>query len=282
MAIHRRILKNIKEFKEITVPLYSTKNLTGDKNYSHLVDEYTNYALRPITLENIDEVIFREFHRRWKIAGKELDLLMLDAEVASLRFQNPEKFDAIKEFLNLPYFTCWRREASLLYRTSPSNKPAIYVIPTMKPQGVVYEEWITPHPIVLKFPYVFKFMSTLRENINTFEKLMLEYFKNKRNVLILDNERFEIQPTDQKKLSELEVKDREGENGQTLYILTYNIDVIGYLRDLKDIQKRERPNTIVLTISEKTKIGIEESETLNRTETRFLIVNPSSSNQTNV
>lgn len=282
MSTRRRQLKNLKEFMEITVPIYSIKNQTGDANYSHLVDEYSNYSLRPITLENIDEVIFREFNRRWKIAGKELDLLMLDAEVASLRFQNPEKFDTIKEFLNLPYFTCWRTASSPLYRTSPSNKPAIYVIPTMKPQGVVYEEWITPHPIMLKFPYIFKFMSTLRDNINTFERYMLEYFKNKRNVLVLDGERFEIQPADSKKPSELEVKDREGENGQTLYILTYNIDVIGYLRDLKDIQKRERPNTIVLTMSEKTVDGNGDSETLNKIETRFLTIKPPNSTSTNI
>ncbi len=267
MSIKRRQLKNIKNFKELTVPVNSTMNLSGDESYSHLVDEFTNFSLRPITLENIDEVVYREFHRRWKIAGKELDLLMLDAEVASLRFQNPEKFDEIKEFLNLPYFTCWRRESSPLYRTSPSNKPAIYVIPTMKPQGLVYEEWITPHPIMTKFPFTFKFMTTLRDNLNQFERFMLEYFKNKRNVLLLDNERFEIMPEDFKKMSTLEVKDRQN-NGQSLYVLDYNINVIGFLRDLKDVQKRERPNKIVLFMEERDG---NNSETLKAIEARLNI-----------
>jgi hypothetical protein len=269
MSIKRRILKNIKDFKEITVPINSTMNLSGDKNYSHLPDEYTNISLRPITLENIDEAVFREFHRRWKVAGQELDLLMLDAEIASLRFQNPEKFDEVKEFLKLPYFTCWRKESSPLYRTSPSNKPAIYVIPTMKPQGLVYEEWITPHPIMTKFSYIFKFMTTLRDNLNQFERFMLEYFKNKRNVLLLDRERFEIMPEDFKKINSLEVKDRNV-NGQSLYVLDYNINVIGFLRDLKDVQKRERPNVISLNMSERDATPNDNGETLKVVEVRIL------------
>lgn len=271
MSVKRRELQNIKDFKEITVPLESNHNESGPENYSHLVDENTNFALRPISLENIDEAVFREFNRKWKVAGKELDLILLDAEVASFRFQNPEKFDKIKEFLNLPYFTCWRLASQPMYRTSPSSKPAIYTIPTMKPQGMVYEEWITPNPIITKFPYEFKFMSTFRDSVNVFERFMLEYFKNKRKALVLDNERFEIQCQDFKKPCEIEIKDREGQNGQSLYILTYNIDVIGYLRRIEDIQKRERPNTIVLTMSEKTNnTENQNSETLNSVETRFL------------
>ena len=267
MSIRRRQLQNILQFKEINVPIIGNHNESGDLNVSHLVDEKTSFSLRPISLENIDEAVFREFNRRWKILGKELDLISLDAEVASYRFQNPEKFDKVKEFLNLPYFTYWRNASQPLYRTSPSNKPAIYTIPTMKPQGMVYEEWITPNPIITKFPYVFKFVSTFRDNVNTFEREMLEYFKNKRNVLLLDNERLEIQCQEFKKPMEIEVKDREGQSGQSCYILTYNIDVIGFLRRLEDIQKKERPNVIVLIMSEKT--SNQSFETLNKTETRF-------------
>jgi len=251
MALNKRKLNNLIEQKNIVEGLGKSRNLTNSQNYSHLVDEKTNFVLRPITLENIDEAVFREFHRRFKIAGKDLDLLMMDAEVGSLRFQNPERFDEIKEFLSLPYFTFWRKESQPLYRTSPSNKPAIYVIPKMKPQGLVYEEWITPHPIMTKFPFIFKFISTLRDNVNQFERYMLEYFKNKRNVIVLDNERFEIMPSDYKKPSTLEVKERQ-KQGQSLYVITYEIDLIGYLRDAKDIQKRERPNKLLITLKEKS------------------------------
>lgn len=271
MSVKRRQLQNISQFREITVPIASNHNESGPLNISHLVDESTNFDLRPISLENVDEAVFKEFNRKWKIAGKALDLIPLDAEVASFRFQNPEKFDKIKEFLNLPYFTYWRLPAQPMYRTSPSSKPMIYTIPTAKPQGMVYEEWICTNPLMLTFPYVFKFMSTFRDSVNAFEREMLEYFKNKRNVLSLDNEKFDIQCQDFKKPSEIEVKDREGQNGQSLYVLTYNVQVIGYLRRIEDMQKRERPNTIVLTMSEKTSnTENHDSETLNQIETRFL------------
>lgn len=272
MSIKRRTLQNIKELGTVIPPIIGNRNESGEENYSHLVDEKTSFNLRPISLENIDEAVFREFNRRWKILGKELDLIPLDAEVASYAFQNPEKFDKIKEFLNLPYFTYWRDASQPLYRTSPSYKPAVYVVPTMKPQGVVYEEWITPYPLMTKFPFVFKFMSTFRDSVNAFEREMLQYFKNKRNVLLLDNERFEIQCQEFKKPMSIEIKDREGQNGQSLYILTYNIDVIGWLRKTEDIQKRERPNTVVLTMSEKADNQNNNNlETLNTVETRFLI-----------
>lgn len=197
---------------------------------------------------------------------KPIDLILLDAEVAAYKLQHPEQFDKIKEYLNLPYFIMWRESSKPLFRTSPAQKFVIYTVPVNRPQGLVYEEYVTPAPILMRFPFVFKFLSTFRENTNQFEQQMANYFKNKRNLLILDGERFEIMPANKDELGSLEIVDREGQ-GRTLYITTYNLEVIGYLRDLKDIQKREAVNTIALKITEKTEGVFGSEETIiNQTE----------------
>lgn len=224
---------------------------SGPNHPSTQVDKNTNFTLRSITLENIDEAVFREFHRKFYIGKKPLDLILLDAEVATYKFQNAEQFDKIKEYLNLPYFIVWRESARPLFRTSPSQKFVIYTVPTQKPQGLVYEEYIAPAPIFQVFPITLKFLSTFRENTNQLEQQMSKYFENKRNILFVDGERFEIKPANKDQLGTLEIEDREGQ-GRTLYITTYQLEIIGYLRDAKDIQKREKINTFALKMTEKT------------------------------
>jgi hypothetical protein len=244
MAIKKRTLK-------LYPQVVSTYNETSPLNPSHLVDDNSNFVLRDITLEDIDKAVWESFHRKIIIAGKPLNLIPLDADIASFKHQIPDQFGK-DGYIKFPYFTLWRNNTSPLTRTSPSNKPLIYVIPKTKAQGVVYEEYIMPPPQLLKATYTMKFTTTLRENINTFEEFMLEYFKNKRNIIIVDNERFEIQPENSEKPNDLEVVEREGANGMTLYTLTYEVGVICYLRDMSQVQKRERPNTWVLQIGEKS------------------------------
>jgi hypothetical protein len=244
----------------------STYNETNPLNPSHLVNTDGSFFLRNLTLENIDQSVFNTFNRRFKIAGKELGLILLDAEVASLRFDNPQNFDTFKQYLNLPYFTMWRSNVSPITRTSPTNRPTIYVVPTMKPQGVVYTEYIMPPPQLLKALYTFKFVTTYREYLNQLETYFLEYFKNKRNIVIWDNERFEIMPADQFSGGSLEVVDREGADGQSLYVVTYEVQVIAYTRDISQILKRERPNTYSLQIVERDKSTL---DSIYHTETRL-------------
>ncbi len=172
----------------------STWNQTSPENPSHLVDDATDFVFRPIGYENIDQAVFNEFNKRFKIRDKQLGLIQLDAEVASTIFQSHEQINNYKKYINLPYFTVWRSKSSPLYRVSPSYKPIIYSIPKTKPQGVVYEEWITPPPQLQKLSYVFKFLSNYRASVNEHEEQMMRYFKNKRNIIVLDKERFEIQP----------------------------------------------------------------------------------------
>jgi hypothetical protein len=246
--------------------VFSDYNNTPASNPSHLVDDNTNFNLRPITLENIDEVVWSAFNTRFNIGGKYITLIPLDADVASLKFQNPLQFNEKKGYLNLPYFTMWRSSTAPMTRTSPTNKPIIYAIPKQKPQGVVYEEWIMPPPQMLKVNYTFKFVTSFREHLNQFEQYMLEYFKNKRNILILDNERFEIQPSNLEQISSIEVADKEGSVGQSLYIATYELFVTAYLRDISQIQKRERPNIMSLQIVERSGPIL---SSINQTETRL-------------
>jgi hypothetical protein len=249
----------------IPPPYPNNYNRTAPNNPSHAVDDKTNFSLRPINYENIDEAVFKEFNQRFTISSKLIPLLPLDAEPAALYARSFKQFDTVKGFLNLPYFTFWRNETSPVYRTSPSHKPVIYSIPKMKPQGLVYEEWITPSPRLQKMNYVFKFYSTYRQSVNDFELQMNYYFKNKRNVIIVDNERFEIFPSVTGKLGELDIIGRDDIQKTNLYELTFELTVWAYIRRLEDIQKRERPNRINLKFVEK----------IGRTDKDLIVINES-------
>lgn len=223
---------------------------SGPNHPSRQVDRNTVFILRDITLENIDQLVFKEFDKKFTLAGKGMDMIMLDTEVAAYKQLHPEAFDKVKEYLALPWFISWRGAAKPLFKVNPSKKDVIYSIPTMKPQGLVYEEYVAPAPIYMRFPYTFKFVTAFRENANQIETQMIEYFKNRRNVLILDGERFEIKMVDKDNLGETVVGDREG-TGRTLYTMTYQLEVIGYLRDSKLTQKREAINSITVSLTER-------------------------------
>jgi hypothetical protein len=260
-------------------PVISNFNTTAPSNPSHAVDDTTDFVLRTISLENLDEAVFKTFDKRFTIAGKQLNLIELDSEVASQRFENPEQFNKIKQYLNLPYFTMWRPDAGTqFFRTSPSFKPIIYCIPKMKPQGLVYTEWITTAPIFYKFPYNLLFLTTYRENANTFEQYMMQYFKNKRAIICLENERFEIQPVNPKKLADMETTDRDGKSGQSIYKLSYNLELVAYTRKAEDIQKRERVNRYIVNIEGVT--GNKNApEVIETVETRNLTDVPDNTDQ---
>ena len=102
MALRKRISTGL------NFGVTSNFNDTGEGNPSHEVDKYSNFSLRPITYENIDECVFKEFHNKWKISNKDVPVIQLDAEIASLAVQNYVQYDQVKGYLNLPYFTMWR------------------------------------------------------------------------------------------------------------------------------------------------------------------------------
>ena len=237
----------INTFVPQTDPFQPSPNIYNSINQQ---DPYTNFNPRKIDLENIDEAFFMNFNNRFIIAGKQLNLISLDSDLASMEFQNVLQFDELTKYLNFPYFTFWRSNTAPWWKISPSNKPIIYTIPKTKAQGLVYEEYIMVPPKPYKLTYTVKFLTTFREYTNKFEEQMAEYFKNKSNVLFLDGERFEIRSVNQDDLATLTVVDREGVNGQSLYILSYELCVYGFLRKPDDIQKRERINTFSLKIKE--------------------------------
>ncbi len=244
----------------------STYNETNELNPSNFVDENSNFFLRNITLENIDQAVFEAFNRKFTINTKALNLISLDSDIASMRFQNPQSFDTGKQYLNFPYFTFWRSATNPITRTSSMNRPTTYIVPKKLPQGVVYTEYIVPPPVLIKLNYTFKFIATFRDSINEFETQMLDYFKNKRNLVIWDNERFEIMPNEQFILGAIETVDREGGVGQSMYVVTYELQVIAYTRDVSQILKRERPNTYSLQVVERTGSVL---TSIDQTETRI-------------
>jgi len=245
MSIRKKI--NLYDRKEEDI----SSNISAPNNPSHRVDEHTDYILRSITLENLDESIYSAFNNKFIVATKPVEMILLDAEVASLKFQHPEKFDDLTEYIKLPYFTCWRTNDEQFFRTNPSYKRVIYAEPVEKAQGIVYEEYITKAPKFIKVYYTIKFMTTLREYANQYEEQMMKCFENKRMLITLDRERFHLQPADTGKICDLEVTKR-GDAGKSFYILTSNLVMWAYTRDSKDMQKRERPNQFSFSVSEST------------------------------
>lgn len=234
------------------------KDIVRDKILDE-IDPKTNFVLKPITLEDLDKLVFDTFNNRFTINEKTINLINLDSDLVSMEYENPQQFDKDKGYLNLPYFTVWRKSTKKLTRTSSSNKSVIYSIPKSKGnQGIVYEEYICPPPVFLELEYDFQFITTFRQSTNDFEQAMLEVFRNKRISLVLYGERFELSPIDPEVLGSLEVVDREGSNGQSLYVLSYNFKLWAYTRDLKDLQKRERINTFSLKIVEKNNGQVEQ------------------------
>lgn len=234
------------------------KDIVRDKILNE-IDPNTNFVLKPITLEDLDKLVFDTFNNRFTINEKQLNLITLDADLISMEYENPQQFDKDKGYLNLPYFTIWRKSTKKLTRTATSNKSVIYSIPKSKGnQGIVYEEYICPPPIFLELEYDLQFITTFRQSTNDFEQAMLDVFKNKRISLELYGERFELSPIDSETLGSLEIVDREGSNGQSLYVVSYNLKLWAYTRDLKDVQKRERINSFSLKIVEKNGNQVEQ------------------------
>lgn len=228
--------------------LISGWNSSNRHNSSHLVDLPTDFNLRTITFEDIDKAVFEEFNKKFYVRDKYMPIILLDAEVSSLIHQNYEQYDKDKGFLNNPMLTMFRTKAVPIRRTNPGYKKVCYAIPKKKANGIVFEEYITNGPIEYNLFYEFKFITNYREYTNEFDAQMGKYFKNKRNIILLSNDRFVIGPESPDTLSNLEIINRENVELRSLYVSTYNLKLWCYTRDLSDMQKRERPNKYLLEI----------------------------------
>ena len=247
MPIKKRSI-NAQGFQEDYVHLKSKYNESGPNNPSHYTNDPTNFNLKSISLEDLDQAVFNEFHNKYTIANKTMPLMLLDAEITSLQNDNYIQFDKEKGFLNLPFFTMYRTENKPLRRTNPGYKQVIYTVPKMKENGIVYEEWITEGPIERILTYELSFITNYREYCNEMEMQMATFFRNKRNIINCGQERFVIGPLSQDVIGETEIINREDIDQRTLYLTTFKLRMWCFTRDLSKMQKRERPNTFNLNI----------------------------------
>jgi len=225
--------------------LNSNYNQSNINNYSHQENTPTNFNLKTITLEDIDKAVYQEFNNRFTARHRQIPIILLDAELTSLQNQNYLQFDQDKKFLNLPFFTMWRKETKPLYKTNPAFKQVIYSTPKRKANGIVIEEYISEGPRSYLLVYEFKFITNFREYTNQMEQQFGHYFRNKANMIICSTERFPIRPSNQDTIGEVEIVNREDVEQRTLYVTTYSVRVWGFTRDLANMQKRERPNRIL-------------------------------------
>ena len=250
MPIHKRSINsqfNYTDYKH----LQSNYNQSGYNNPTHLENIPTNFVLKTLTLEDCDRGVYEEFNKRFRISNKWMPLIILDAELVSIHYQNYEQFDTDKQYLNGPYFTMFRKQAIPKYRTNPAYKPVMYTVPKMKANGLVYEDYIAEGPLSWELVYDLKFISNFREYTNEMEAQMRHYFRNKRNIIVVDTQRFSIGPTNQDALAQVEIINRESVEQKTMYVSTYELKLYCWTFDASNVQKRERPNTYVLDISVK-------------------------------
>jgi hypothetical protein len=256
--------------------LKSDFNNSNPKNPTHHINEPHNNNLKSISLEDCDQAVFLEFDNRFLIGENYMQILLLDAELTSLREQNAKQFDKDKNFLNGPFFTMFRKESKPKYRTNPANKQTAYIVPIQKANGVVYEEYIFDGPLSYDLIYEFKFITNYREFSNKFEEQFRHYFRNKRNIIVVNQERFSIGPVDFENFSTVELVNRESVDQRTYYVATYELKLECFIRDLSNMQKRERPNKfkIDFNVSDGNGEGVQTIEELDLNSQTFTKNNP--------
>lgn len=215
--------------------------------YLDKVGTNNNFEFKPISLEDIDAAVYQEFNKKFKIREKFMPLISGDAEITSIHMENYEQYDQDKQFLNGPYFIFTRIKTLPLYRTAQVRKSVIFAVAKMKPQGKVIEEWICEPPIVHELIYEFRFITVFRESMNEMQQHFAQYFRNKRNILLVNNERFSIGPESQDDFGNLETINRDDVDARTNYMYTFRMKLYGWTRT-EPAFKRERPNSITLDI----------------------------------
>lgn len=251
-----------------SIEIFDT-NDSNPHNSSHKVDQNTNFNLRSITLTDIDLAVQQEFTGRFNIDGELLNLYFGDAPASSLQNMNLENFDEEKDFLQLPFFIFSRTASTPKYRTNPGKKYIIYAAPKKKAQGTVIEEYITTGPQNWELIYDFKFATHYRESANEMEIQFQEYFMNKRNIINFEGERFSIGSANPGQLTTLEVVNGDTDSDATVYVVTCQLRMFCYTRDLSQMQKRERPNSYTIDIKVRDDMDSSKGQNIER----FVIAN---------
>jgi len=241
-----------------------TFNDSNSHNSSHRVDHDTNFNLRSITLTDIDLAVQLEFNERFQVDGQLMPLYFGDAPANSLQNQHLENFDAEKDFLQLPFFIFSRTSSTPKYRTNPSKKYVVYAAPKMKPQGMVIEEYITTGPQNWELTYEFKFATHYRESANEMEIEFQSYFMNKRNIINYEGERFSIGPLNGQQLTNLDVVDGTNDSEPTTYIVTAQLKMYCWTRNIDQMQKRERPNSYTIDIKVRDDMSSKNGQDIDR------------------
>lgn len=226
-------------------------NNTPKLNPSHFVDEKTNFQFRKIELVDIDKAVFDYFNNKFYINNKSLELIKLDSEFTVKKEDNFRMVDDIKSVIDMPYFTYTRLDSYKKTKVSPTNKTVIYSVPKQKENGVVIEDWITTPPIRIEALFQFTFHTTYRFVSNQFQEQWFEIFKNKRALITLDGEKFEIRPDDYENMIKVNFEYGDDITKKLIYNHEMNIYLEGYLR-LDEVKKKERINNLKINISEKT------------------------------
>ncbi|MEO6306076.1 MAG: hypothetical protein ABIP51_23210 [Bacteroidia bacterium] len=246
MAIKKRSINEKTGYTDYS-HLDSNENNSNPNQPSHLANLPTNFNLKSISLEDCDQAVYSEFNDRFIIAENTMPIVLLDAELSALKDQNYKQYDKTKDYLNGPFLTMYRKESIPKYRTNPTTKKVVAAIPVQKANGVVFEEYIYDGPLCYDLIYDFKFITNFREYTNKFEEQFRNYFRNRRSIIIINNERFSIGPVNYDTFSSVELVNRESIEQRTLYVSTYELKFECFIRDLSNMQKRERPNKFFLS-----------------------------------
>lgn len=237
MSLRKRI-ENIKNTDYI-----NNINDSNERSFSHFSEpENTNFILQTITLEDLDKMVIDTFDSMFTINSKPLRLINGMIDSVSARQIYPEIFNIEKETFIKPMFIVERSKTTPKGRSNPSFKPSTFVIPTMKPQGLVFEEYIVTSATYYDLTYSFLFISSYKDVINELVEQVRFYFRNKRNIVNLHNERFTIKP--ESNLEDLFIEEEIDEADKPKeYTLEFSLVLEGYTRKEDSTQKRQRPNT---------------------------------------
>lgn len=225
------------------IPKYNDSN---KRNFTHQF-EYDNasYNLPSITLEDLDSLIVNYFDKFFTINNKPLRLINGMISPENVEYLYPDLYNKEKETLISPYLITKRSKTEMVQRNNPSYKPISYVIPKMKAQGLVFEEWSYLPPINYNLTFEFIFITNFYDNINDLTKQLSYFFRNKRNILEYNRERFSIKPDGGlENLFSIETIGDVSENTQ--YVLTFSLVLECYTRDVNNTTKKERPNTYII------------------------------------
>lgn len=253
----RRINKGLR--KNDYKHLENKYNDSNVHNPSHDSNLPTNFELKDISLEDVDQSVWTEFNKRFSIMDRELPLVKGDADISSINMSYFELYDKDKQYISGPIFVFMRTSSQKMFRTNPSYKRVLYSVPKKKAQGIVFEEYISEGPINWELVYSFKYITQLREAANDMEEQLNYYFRNKRNIIVCNGERFSIGPASGAQITEVDLANFDDAGSRSLYVIDFALKVWCWTIDSKTVQKRERPNKFTFDIVVKDGEGNEIS-----------------------